>query len=101
LEDHRAAAGEPDAQARGKFYLFDIVFPGAAADLRTPIERWMHLMQEKVGPEFAAEVETHIRDEFSTYDWILEGMPTRAGFRIDTVQYGGGFGATYMCTKAG
>ena len=85
----------------GKFYLFDIVFPGTEKDIRTPIERWIKIMKEKVGGEFAAEVETHIRDEHSTYDWIMEGLLARAGFRIDQMEPGDGFGTTYLCTKAG
>jgi ubiquinone/menaquinone biosynthesis C-methylase UbiE len=85
----------------GKFYLFDVVFPGAEKDIRKPVEEWKNSMKEKVGPEFAAEVETHIRDEFSTYDWIMEGLLTRAGFRIDRTDYSDGFGAGYLCVKTG
>jgi ubiquinone/menaquinone biosynthesis C-methylase UbiE len=83
----------------GKFYLFDIVFPGSEADLRPPIEAWIEFMRRKAGDEFAAEAETHIRDEFSTYDWILEGLLTRAGFRIDRISRGEGFGAAYLCVR--
>jgi hypothetical protein len=39
------------------------------------------------------------RDEFSTYDWIMEGIITRSGFRIDTAEYGEGFQTAYVCTK--
>jgi putative AdoMet-dependent methyltransferase len=52
-----------------------------------------------VGEKFAAEVETHIRDEHSTFDWIMEGMLSRAGFRIDQADYVSGFGAAYLCTN--
>jgi putative AdoMet-dependent methyltransferase len=85
----------------GKFYLFDVVFPGAEQDIRRPIEAWVQGMKDKVGSEFAAEVETHVRDEFSTYDWIMEGLMVRAGFRIDRADYHDGFGASFLCTKAG
>jgi cyclopropane fatty-acyl-phospholipid synthase-like methyltransferase len=84
----------------GRFYLFDIVFPGSEQDIRRPIESWIGSLKKKVGPEFAAEAETHIRDEFSTYDWILEGMLTRAGFRIERVSRDEGFGSAYLCRKA-
>ncbi len=85
----------------GRLYLFDIVFPGKDPAIRGQIEVWINQMKEKVGAEFAAEVETHIRDEHSTYDWIMEGMLARAGFRIDKADYGSGFGATYLCTNNG
>jgi putative AdoMet-dependent methyltransferase len=85
----------------GRLYLFDIVFPGTESDFRGQIEAWIGSMTEKAGAEFAAEVETHIRDEHSTYDWIMEGMLTRAGFRIDQAEYTNGFGAAYLCTNTG
>jgi putative AdoMet-dependent methyltransferase len=85
----------------GRFYLFDIVFPGAEKDLAAPIGEFIDALKGKVGPEFAAEAETHIREEYSTYDWILEGMLARAGFRIGQAEYGDGFAAAYWCTKSG
>jgi putative AdoMet-dependent methyltransferase len=82
----------------GRFYLFDVVFP-AARDYAARFDGWVDSFVAKVGPEFAPEVETHIRDEFSTFDWVMEGLLRRAGFRIDAVDYNDGFEATYLCTK--
>ena len=82
----------------GKFYLFDVVFP-TAADYASYYEDWVSTFTEKVGMEFADEVETHIRNEYSTFDWIMEGLLRRAGFHIDSADYTDGFGATYLCTK--
>jgi len=61
---------------------------------------WVDTFAGQVGQEFAAEVETHIRDEFSTFDWVMEGLLRRAGFHIDSAEYNGQLGATYLCTKA-
>jgi hypothetical protein len=47
----------------------------------------------------AQEALIHVRDEFSTYDWIMEGIIKRSGFRIDTAEYGDGFQTTYVCTS--
>jgi putative AdoMet-dependent methyltransferase len=82
----------------GKFYLFDVVF-SMNEDYAASFGGWVDSFVEKVGPEFAGEVETHIRDEFSTFDWVMEGLLRRAGFRIDSAEYNDGFGATYLCTK--
>jgi putative AdoMet-dependent methyltransferase len=60
---------------------------------------WIRSMAEKVGEEFSAEAETHIRDEFSTYDWIMEGLLNRAGFRIDEAAYMDRLGAAFLCTN--
>jgi len=82
----------------GKFYLFDVVFP-VMGDYTAIFNGWVDSFYEKVGPEFAVEVETHIRDEFSTFDWVMEGLLQRAGFQIDRADYDDQFGATYLCTK--
>lgn len=84
----------------GRFYLFDVVFPADTTDYETRFEEWVDSMVAKVGTDFAAEAETHLRDEYSTYDWVMEGFLTRAGFRIDEANYATGYSATYLCTKA-
>lgn len=77
-----------------------MVFPTAAvADYDAQFSGWVRAQAEAVGPEFATEVETHIRDEYSTYDWVMEGLLIRAGFHIDSVDYAKGVGATYLCTR--
>ena len=83
----------------GKFYLFDVVFP-MMEDYTGCFNGWVDAFAGQVGREFAAEVETHIRDEFSTFDWVMEGLLRRAGFRIDNAEYNDQLGATYICTKA-
>ena len=83
----------------GKLYLFDVVFP-ILDDYTACFDGWVDSFTTRVGPEFAAEVEAHIRDEFSTFDWVMEGLLRRAGFRIDSAEYDGQLGATYLCTKA-
>jgi len=47
----------------------------------------------------AEEAVIHVREEFSTYDWIMEGIIKRSGFQIDSPEYGKGFQTTYVCTK--
>ena len=42
--------------------------------------------------------EATIREEFPTFDWIMEGILRRAGFRIDLADYRAGL-AEYLCTK--
>jgi hypothetical protein len=61
----------------GRFYLFDVVFPSDMTGYEARFDGWIQSMAEKVGTEFAAEAETHIRDEHSTFDWIMEGFLDR------------------------
>jgi len=51
------------------------------------------------GNSFSRAVfEGHIRDEFSTYDWVIEGHLSRAGLRIDAADQSALTCATYACT---
>jgi putative AdoMet-dependent methyltransferase len=84
---------------RGRLFLFDVVFPSNLTSYETSFNSWIQSMADKAGAEFAAEAETHIRDEHSTFDWIMEGLLQRAGFKIDQAEYADGFGASYLCTK--
>jgi ubiquinone/menaquinone biosynthesis C-methylase UbiE len=82
----------------GRLRLFDVVFPSGRDDEDARIGEWVEQFRKVAGEEFAEEVMTHVRDEHSTYDWIMEGLLTRAGFRIDRADYDG-FVATYLCTR--
>jgi len=86
-------------KAGGRFFLFDIVFPSEATDLEDQINTGIRSIAKQSGHELAAEAEIHIREEYSTYDWVMEGLLERAGFEIESAEYGDGFQATYVCTR--
>lgn len=47
-----------------------------------------------------AEIAEHVRDENSTFTWLLEPMITRAGFEIIEWTYSASrMLAQYLCTK--
>lgn len=83
----------------GRLYLFDVVFPTTMTDYESQFDEWVRSMAEDIGPDFASEVETTVRDGFATYNWIMEELLRRAGFRIDSAQYTDAFGAKYICTR--
>jgi ubiquinone/menaquinone biosynthesis C-methylase UbiE len=58
-------------------------FSGAAAD---PAEGWTR-----------SELEEHVRDEHSTFTWLLEPMLERTGFEIRDATYRAGAYAAYVC----
>jgi putative AdoMet-dependent methyltransferase len=83
----------------GMFYIFDVVFNFDPIEYKNKIENWVSDFELKAGIEFRKEVETHIRDEFSTFGWILEGMLKKAGFLIEKKRTADGFTTEYCCKK--
>lgn len=79
----------------GQFIMRDVVFsvePGTAPE---------HVFEQFVEslPSMRKEVARHVADEFSTYDWIIEGLLIRAGFRILNVNKLSDAFAVYHCRK--
>jgi len=68
----------------GRFLLVDVVFDFDPREYREKIGRWLGSMRELAGPKMAHETVVHVRDEFSTWEWIVRGMLERAGFQIDS-----------------
>lgn len=67
---------------------FEAWFAGAVTD---PDHGWTR-----------AELETHVREEHSTFSWLLEPMLTRAGFEIRDVRHSSTQTySAYTCLKAG
>ena len=66
----------------GMLYMFDVVFSFAIQDFESAMNGWVGQMREKGDPEMAEETIIHIRDEFSTFDWIMNGMISRSGSNI-------------------
>lgn len=83
----------------GRLLLRDVVYSCAAADLQPTIDAWLTWMQEERGYSRAENV-THVRDEHSTFAWILEGLMQQAGLRILSRTCARGVYATYLACKA-
>ncbi len=93
----RRAAGMIKPQ--GRLYLFDVVFSFDPAEHADFFEGVVRSTTQKMGADFATEVEIHLREEFSTCDWIMEALLEKAGFAVDAAEYADGFTATYVCTR--
>jgi ubiquinone/menaquinone biosynthesis C-methylase UbiE len=83
----------------GILYICDVVFNLGPNNYKEKIDNWIDGFEESAGKDLSSEVETHIRDEFSTFDWILEGMLERAGFLIERNRSADGFVREYLCRK--
>src|SRR5262249_16137410 len=86
----------------GTLRLRDLVFSFDLSDAETGIARWLRSSAAERPEEgwTREELETHLRDEHSTFTWLLEPMLTRAGFEIESADYGSvGAYADYVCVK--
>lgn len=83
----------------GRFLLKDTVYSFDVDRYQEFFQTWVSGISKAAGEEMAADTTMAIRDEFSTCDWIMEGLIRRAGFIIDTISYHDGFLAVYVCRK--
>ncbi len=83
----------------GRLFLFDVVFSFDIAEYDRGVERFIGKTREQMGPNGQSESEAHVRDEYSTCGWIMEGLLEKAGFSIQTADYHDEFLASYLCTK--
>lgn len=84
----------------GRFYLYDVVFRFAPAEYAARIGAWIEGLEAVAGERFRCEIEAHIRNEYSTFDWVLKGMLERAGFAVEKDRSSDGFLCEYACRKA-
>jgi putative AdoMet-dependent methyltransferase len=65
----------------GYLYYRDMTYSFDPRDYESTIARWMVESPKRCGYS-KAEMFGHLRDEYTTYAWIVEGMLERAGFEI-------------------
>jgi cyclopropane fatty-acyl-phospholipid synthase-like methyltransferase len=83
----------------GKLYLFDVIFTFPIESYRSEFDSWVDGMRESAGQIMAEETVVHIRDEYSTFDWVIDGMIERAGFRIEQKRSDFPYTMTYVCIR--
>jgi ubiquinone/menaquinone biosynthesis C-methylase UbiE len=84
----------------GALYLHDVVFSFEADQYEQRLGEWIDSVASDAGTGFSrADFEQHIRDEYSTFSWILEGLLRRAGFSIVEQNYLAPTYAEYLCRK--
>jgi SAM-dependent methyltransferase len=87
----------------GILQLRDLVFAFDLPEAEARIASWIETTAAE-RPEDGwtrEELETHVRDEYSTFTWLLEPLLTRAGFEIVAADHGTvGVYANYVCRLA-
>ncbi|MEO3751731.1 methyltransferase domain-containing protein [Streptomyces sp. B6B3] len=84
----------------GTLYLWDVIFSFDPDDADAEVARWLDAAGRPAGEGFTREdFEVHVREEFSTYAWIIEGMLERAGLEITDRAHPRHTHAEYVCRR--
>jgi len=83
----------------GKLYLRDIVYSIKLEKYEASVNHVLDNFKKIAGDEMFDKFSNHVRNEYSTFDWVMEEMLYRAGFDIETADYGDNFMAVYVCHK--
>jgi putative AdoMet-dependent methyltransferase len=83
--------------AGGQLYIHDVIIAedNAIENIDALIER----LSEAGGQVMRDDTERHFREEYSTYEWVMDGLLSRSGFTIKSKRIVGGVLGTYICTK--
>jgi putative AdoMet-dependent methyltransferase len=83
----------------GKLCLRDVVYSFDPGMHEKYLSKFLAKASERSGPWFASIISDHVRNEYSTMDWIMQGMIEREGFKIERAKHNHGFFALYLCTR--
>jgi putative AdoMet-dependent methyltransferase len=83
-------------KTKGRLYLRDVVFSSNTTNYDDFFQAVIDGVRSDAGNEIAQQTIQHIKTEFSTLDWILEGMLARSGLKIVEKDHQG-FVAVYVC----
>jgi SAM-dependent methyltransferase len=84
----------------GVLVLRDLVYDFEPADSDRRIEEWLAAAAPTAAEGWTREeLEAHVRDEHSTFTWLLEPLLSHAGFEIRARDVGGGIYATYVAVR--
>jgi ubiquinone/menaquinone biosynthesis C-methylase UbiE len=84
----------------GVLYLRDLVYSFNPDEAEAAIESWLRGASTDARSGWTrSELETHLREEYSTFNWLLEPMIERAGFTIQDGQHHDSIYSAYTCIK--
>lgn len=79
------------------FYIHDVILEETNA-LKN-IATLVNTLGLAGGKLLREDTERHFKNEYSTYDWVMDGLLLRAGFKIKSKQIDNGVLGTYVCNK--
>ncbi|WP_026733047.1 class I SAM-dependent methyltransferase [Fischerella sp. PCC 9605] len=85
----------------GIFYLRDVIFSFPPAEYETSINDWIERSAKPKDEGWTVQdYQMHVREEHSTFAWIIQGMLTRAGLEITEANYPTPTLAEFLCIKS-
>jgi putative AdoMet-dependent methyltransferase len=84
----------------GKLFLRDVIYPSGVPDYDAYFAGLIAVIRKQGGDELADQTIAHIRDEYSTFAWVIEEMLKQAGFVI-LERHADRFTTSYTCVKQG
>lgn len=81
----------------GFLYLHDVILE--EVNSFNNIQALIDTLGKEGGKLLQEETERHFRCEYSTYDWVIDGLLSRTGFQVKSKQIEGGVLGTYFCTR--
>lgn len=87
-------------QPGGVFYLEDVIFSFPPSDHKMAINSWIGRVANPDRQSFSAsDFEMHVREEHSTFTWIIEGLLEQNGFEIREQRATNSEYANYIAVK--
>lgn len=83
----------------GLFLLTDFVFK-FDSEFEENTDRLLCELSKKFDKDFIEETKMHIREEYSTFDWILHGLIERSGFVVERMDASDPLASEYFCRKS-
>ncbi|WP_154854470.1 class I SAM-dependent methyltransferase [Cyclobacterium xiamenense] len=81
----------------GKLYFHDVVIPDDHSE--KAIQEFIDLQGERGGDFLREDTQIHFKEEYSTCDWVMQGLLRTAGFRIRQEKTRDRVLKTYYCEK--
>lgn len=83
----------------GKFFLTDVAFGFDIDKYEESISSQLQKFKDFAGDKIVNEFIINIRDEYPTYEWVIENMLLKTGFSIDRIDHHNMLMASFICTK--
>lgn len=84
---------------KGILYLWDTIYAFPPVEYQKQINAWIDRASGVSEGWTSADFATHVRDEYTTFNWVIESMLAQAGFVIEAIDRPTLTVSAYTCRK--